>query len=64
MVDRKACNFSMTGIFLSFCPLIAAEFIIGIRSVFDGFDDEIITIGIAYFYSDAVADFMTQNGFS
>ena len=54
----------MTGIFLSFCTLIAAEFIIGIRSVFDGFDDEIITIGIAYFYSDAVADFMTQNGFS
>jgi len=40
----KLAIFSMTGIFLSFCPLIAAEFIIGIRSVFDGFDDEIITI--------------------
>ena len=52
----KLAIFSMVGGFLSF--LIASEFVIVIGGVFNAFDDEVVAVGVAYFYGDAVADFM------
>lgn len=65
MVDGEACDF-FHGYWIPFCLcfLIAAEFVIVIGCVFDGFDDEVVAVGFAYFYSDAVADFMADDGFS